>query len=51
MAPSLAGNGRISIICTINPEVSAVAGSTNTLQFAQRTKRALVRCVYLHDSA
>ncbi|KAH8113581.1 kinesin-domain-containing protein [Phellopilus nigrolimitatus] len=39
LQPSLSGNARISVICTINPEPSAVAESTSTLLFAQRVKR------------
>ena len=39
LQPSLSGNARISVICTINPDVSAVAESTSTLLFAQRIKK------------
>ncbi|TBU48538.1 kinesin-domain-containing protein [Dichomitus squalens] len=39
LQPSLAGNARISVICTINPDVSAVPESTSTLLFAQRIKK------------
>ncbi|EJC99085.1 kinesin-domain-containing protein [Fomitiporia mediterranea MF3/22] len=39
LQPSLSGNARISVICTINPVPSAVAESTSTLLFAQRVKR------------
>ena len=39
LQPSLSGNARISVICTINPDSSAVAESTSTLLFAQRIKR------------
>ncbi|KAJ7644147.1 kinesin-like protein [Roridomyces roridus] len=38
LQPSLSGNARISVVCTINPEVSAVSESTSTLQFARRIK-------------
>ncbi|KIK52881.1 hypothetical protein GYMLUDRAFT_265283 [Collybiopsis luxurians FD-317 M1] len=38
LQPSLSGNARISVICTINPDPSAIAESTSTLQFAQRVK-------------
>jgi centromeric protein E len=43
LQPSLAGNARISVICTLNPDVSAVAESTSTLLFAQRIKRVQLR--------
>ena len=46
LQPSLSGNARISVICTINPEVSAIAESTSTLQFAQRIKKVQVRRTY-----
>ncbi|KAF5347688.1 hypothetical protein D9758_014863 [Tetrapyrgos nigripes] len=36
LAPSLSGNARISVICTINPDPSAIAESTSTLGFARR---------------
>ncbi|KAG2066908.1 kinesin-domain-containing protein [Suillus decipiens] len=39
LQPSLSGDARISVICTINPDASAVAESTSTLLFAQRIKR------------
>lgn len=38
LQPSLSGNARISVICTLNPDISAVSESTNTLQFAKRIK-------------
>ncbi|KAF5386439.1 hypothetical protein D9757_005841 [Collybiopsis confluens] len=38
LQPSLSGNARISVICTINPDPSAIAESTSTLQFAKRVK-------------
>ncbi|KIY46704.1 kinesin-domain-containing protein [Fistulina hepatica ATCC 64428] len=38
LQPCLAGNARISVICTINPEPSAVAESLSTLGFAKRIK-------------
>lgn len=43
LQPSLSGNARISVICTINPEANAVAETTSTLLFAQRVKRVQVR--------
>lgn len=42
LQPSLSGNARISVICTINPDPSAVTESTSTLLFAQRVKRVQV---------
>lgn len=39
LQPSLSGDARISVICTINPEPGAATESTNTLLFAQRIKR------------
>ncbi|OCH88478.1 kinesin-domain-containing protein [Obba rivulosa] len=39
LQPSLSGNARISVICTINPDTSAIGESTSTLLFAQRIKR------------
>ncbi|KAL4263015.1 Kinesin-like protein [Pleurotus pulmonarius] len=38
LQPSLSGNARISVICTINPDTNAVAESTSTLLFAKRVK-------------
>ncbi|KAI0039317.1 kinesin-domain-containing protein [Auriscalpium vulgare] len=39
LQPSLSGDARISVIATINPDLSAVAESTSTLLFAQRIKK------------
>ncbi|KAL4073263.1 P-loop containing nucleoside triphosphate hydrolase protein [Scleroderma yunnanense] len=39
LQPSLSGDARISVVCTINPDVSAVTESTSTLGFAARIKR------------
>ncbi|KZT73855.1 kinesin-domain-containing protein [Daedalea quercina L-15889] len=39
LQPSLSGNARISVICTINPDTGAIAESTSTLLFAQRIKK------------
>jgi len=39
LQPSLSGNARISVICTVNPDPSAVTESTSTLLFAQRIKK------------
>ncbi|KAG6873718.1 hypothetical protein C0995_012182 [Termitomyces sp. Mi166 len=38
LQPSLSGNARISVICTINPDPSAVSETMSTLQFAKRIK-------------
>lgn len=42
LQPSLSGNARISVICTINPDPSAIAESTSTLLFAKRIKTVKV---------
>ena len=42
LQPSLSGNARISVICTINPDVNAIAESTSTLLFAKRIKNVQV---------
>jgi centromeric protein E len=39
LQPSLSGDAHISVICTLNPDASAVAESTSTLLFVQRTKK------------
>lgn len=39
LQPSLSGDARISVVCTMNPDVHAVTESTSTLQFASRIKR------------
>ncbi|KAF9525897.1 P-loop containing nucleoside triphosphate hydrolase protein [Crepidotus variabilis] len=38
LQPSLSGNARISVVCTINPDPNAVAESMSTLLFAKRIK-------------
>ncbi|KAF5317483.1 hypothetical protein D9619_013159 [Psilocybe cf. subviscida] len=38
LQPSLSGNARISVICTINPDPGAVSESMSTLLFAKRIK-------------
>lgn len=43
LQPSLSGNARISVICTINPDPGAVGESMSTLQFAKRIKSVQVR--------
>ena len=42
LQPSLSGDARISVVCTINPSKDAVVESTSTLLFAQRIKRVQV---------
>lgn len=42
LQPSLSGNARISVICTINPDASAVSESMSTLLFAKRIKSVQV---------
>lgn len=44
LQPSLSGDARISVICTINPDKDAVGESTSTLLFAQRIKKVQVSC-------
>ena len=39
LQPSLSGDARISVVCTMNPDAQAVPESTSTLQFASRIKR------------
>ena len=39
LQPSLSGDARISVICTLNPDINGVAESTSTLLFAQRIKK------------
>ncbi|KAK7015916.1 Kinesin-like protein kip2 [Paramarasmius palmivorus] len=38
LQPSLAGNARISVVCTINPDPGAVGETSSTLGFAKRVK-------------
>ncbi|KAG8855026.1 Kinesin-like protein kip2 [Tulasnella sp. 330] len=45
LQPSLSGNARISVICTINPAPSSVPESTATLQFASRVKKVALHAV------
>ena len=42
LQPSLSGNARISVICTINPGMGAMLESMSTLQFAKRIKNVQV---------
>jgi centromeric protein E len=39
LQPSLSGEARVAVICTINPSCIAVQESTSTLKFAQRVKK------------
>jgi hypothetical protein len=43
LQPSLSGDARISVVCTINPSKEYIAESTSTLLFAQRIKKVQVR--------
>lgn len=43
LQPSLSGDARISVVCTINPSKDSIAESTSTLLFAQRIKKVQVR--------
>ncbi|PSR70948.1 hypothetical protein PHLCEN_2v13170 [Hermanssonia centrifuga] len=43
LQPSLSGDARISVICTINPDKDAIGESTSTLLFAQRIKKVQLR--------
>ncbi|KAG2009468.1 kinesin [Coprinopsis cinerea AmutBmut pab1-1] len=38
LQPSLSGNARISVICTVNPDTSAITETMSTLLFAKRIK-------------
>lgn len=42
MQPSLSGDAKISVICTINPSSSAIAESQSTLAFAAGIKRVVL---------
>ena len=39
LQPSLSGEARVAVICTINPSPTAIQESTSTLKFAQRVKK------------
>ena len=39
LQPSLSGDARISVICTLSPDATHVPESNNTLLFAQRIKK------------
>jgi len=47
LQPSLAGNARISVICTINPDPGALAESLSTLGFAKRVKSVQVLFIFI----
>ncbi|KAI9283688.1 kinesin motor domain-containing protein [Umbelopsis sp. AD052] len=38
LQPSLSGNARVAVICTISPVVTSIEESMNTLKFAERVK-------------
>ncbi|KAI9003619.1 kinesin motor domain-containing protein, partial [Gaertneriomyces semiglobifer] len=40
---SLAGNAKISVICTISPTIANAEESTNTLKFAARVKKVVIK--------
>jgi centromeric protein E len=42
LQPSLAGNARVSVICTLNGSTSAIGETTSTLGFATRIKKVQV---------
>lgn len=42
LQPSLSGNARVSVVCTINPAARCVEDSKSTLKFAQRVKKVPV---------
>lgn len=39
LQPSLSGEARVAVICTVNPSPVAIQESTSTLKFAQRVKK------------
>ncbi|KAI6139301.1 P-loop containing nucleoside triphosphate hydrolase protein [Pisolithus tinctorius] len=41
LQPSLSGDARISVVCTVNPDANAVTETTSTLGFAARIKRVV----------
>ena len=43
LQPSLSGNARISVVCTINPDASAISETMSTLLFAKRVGGVKVR--------
>ncbi|CAG9462974.1 unnamed protein product [Pedinophyceae sp. YPF-701] len=43
LQPSLSGNGRTAIICTVAPEASQADNTRNTLHFAQTAKKVTTR--------
>ncbi|KAF9507705.1 hypothetical protein BS47DRAFT_1488703 [Hydnum rufescens UP504] len=45
LQPSLAGNARVSVICTLNGSTSAIGETTSTLGFATRIKKVQLHAV------
>lgn len=45
LQPSLQGNARISVLCTISPAMLNQEESTNTLKFAQRIKKIVTSAI------
>ncbi|GAA94879.1 uncharacterized protein L969DRAFT_94171 [Mixia osmundae IAM 14324] len=43
LQPSLSGEARVAVICTINPSLTAIEESKSTLKFAARVKRVEIR--------
>ena len=43
LQPSLQGNARVSVVCTISPSVNNIEESLNTLKFAQRIKKVVTK--------
>ena len=43
LQPSLSGNAKIAVICTISPAANNFEESNNTLKFAARTKKVVTR--------
>ena len=45
LQPSLSGNARIAVLCTISPAAVNFDESNNTLKFAARTKKVVTKAV------
>ncbi len=43
LQPSLSGDAKISVICTINPSANSIAESQSTLAFASGIKKVILR--------
>jgi centromeric protein E len=42
LQPSLSGDARVSVICTLSPDATHISESTSTLLFAQRIKKVVL---------